>query len=79
MRKQSLRINASLEDKQKDKIIGVLKKYKEVIAWSVADIKGIDSTFCTHKILMEEDYKPNVQPQRRVNPKIKEVVKKGSY
>lgn len=47
-----------------------------MLAWSVADIKGIDSTFCTHKILMEEDYKPTVQPQRRVNPNIKEVVKK---
>ena len=43
---------------------------------SVADIKGIDSTFGTHKILMEENYKPAVQPQRRVNPNIKEVVKK---
>ena len=49
-----------------------------VIAWSVADIKGIKSTFFTHKILMEEDYKPIVQPQRRVNPNIKEVVKKKS-
>jgi hypothetical protein len=69
-------INATLGDEQKGKLIEVLKKYKEVIAWSVADIKGIDSTFCTHKILMEENYKPSVQPQRRVNPNIKEVVKK---
>ena len=29
-----------------------------------------------HKILIEENYKPAVQPQRRVNPNIKEVVKK---
>ncbi|GJZ89105.1 hypothetical protein Tco_0660887 [Tanacetum coccineum] len=40
------------------------------------DIKGIDSSFCTHKILMEEDFKLTVQPQRRVNPNIQEVVKK---
>ncbi|GJV31746.1 hypothetical protein Tco_1392146, partial [Tanacetum coccineum] len=46
------------------------------IAWSIADIKGIDSSFCTHKILMEDEFKPSVQPQRRVNPNIKEVVKK---
>ena len=46
-------INSSLEDKQKDKLLEVLKKYKGVIAWSVADIKGIDSTFYTHKILKE--------------------------
>ncbi|GJZ47496.1 reverse transcriptase domain-containing protein [Tanacetum coccineum] len=40
------------------------------------DIKGIDSSFCTHKILMEDEFKPSVQSQRRVNPNIKEVVKK---
>ncbi|GJW59755.1 hypothetical protein Tco_0109090 [Tanacetum coccineum] len=39
-------------------------------------IKGIDPRFCTHKILMEDDYKPTVQSQRRVNPKIHEVIKK---
>nr|GEU88823.1 reverse transcriptase domain-containing protein [Tanacetum cinerariifolium] len=37
---------------------------------------GIISEFCTHKILMEEDYKPTVQQQRRVNPKIHDVIKK---
>nr|GEZ91238.1 reverse transcriptase domain-containing protein [Tanacetum cinerariifolium] len=40
------------------------------------DIRGIDPKFCTHKILMEEDYKLAVQSQRRVNPKIHEVIKK---
>ncbi|GKE23356.1 DNA-directed DNA polymerase [Tanacetum coccineum] len=43
---------------------------------NIADIKGIDSSFCTHKILMEDEFKPSVQPQRRVNLNIKEVVKK---
>nr|GEU64857.1 reverse transcriptase domain-containing protein [Tanacetum cinerariifolium] len=42
----------------------------------ISDIKGIDPRFCTHKILMEEDYKPAVQSQRRVNPKIHDVIKK---
>nr|GFB60999.1 reverse transcriptase domain-containing protein [Tanacetum cinerariifolium] len=39
-------------------------------------IKGIDPRFCTYKILMENDYKPAVQSQRRVNPKIHDVIKK---
>nr|GFA83500.1 reverse transcriptase domain-containing protein [Tanacetum cinerariifolium] len=51
-------------------------KKGEAIAWKITDIKGIDPRFCTHKILMEEDYKPAVQSQRRVNPKIHEVIKK---
>nr|GEU56647.1 DNA-directed DNA polymerase [Tanacetum cinerariifolium] len=37
---------------------------------------GINPEFCTHKILIEEDYKPAVQHQRRVNPKIYDVIKK---
>nr|GEV10734.1 reverse transcriptase domain-containing protein [Tanacetum cinerariifolium] len=38
--------------------------------------EGINLEFCTHKILMEEDYKSAVQNQRRVNPKIHDVIKK---
>nr|GEU66578.1 reverse transcriptase domain-containing protein [Tanacetum cinerariifolium] len=49
---------------------------KLAIAWKITDIKGIDPRFCTQKILMEEDYKPVVQSQRRVNLKIHEVIKK---
>ncbi|GKE26667.1 reverse transcriptase domain-containing protein, partial [Tanacetum coccineum] len=49
---------------------------KRANAWKITDIKGIDPCFCTHKILMEDDYKPTVQSQRRVNPKIHEVIKK---
>nr|GFC55560.1 reverse transcriptase domain-containing protein [Tanacetum cinerariifolium] len=40
------------------------------------NLKGINPEFCTHKILMEEDYKPAVQHQRGVNPKIHDVIKK---
>ncbi|GJT89899.1 reverse transcriptase domain-containing protein [Tanacetum coccineum] len=32
--------------------------------------------FCSHKILLEDDYEPSVQHQRRVNPKIHDVIKK---
>nr|GEZ40897.1 hypothetical protein [Tanacetum cinerariifolium] len=40
------------------------------------DLKGIDHEFCSHKILLEDDYSPKVQSQRRVNPKIHDVIKK---
>nr|GEX61963.1 hypothetical protein [Tanacetum cinerariifolium] len=61
---------------EKEALLKVLKSHKRTIAWKITDIKGIDHRFCTHKILMEEDYKPAVQSQRRVNPKIHEVIKK---
>ncbi|GKF77887.1 hypothetical protein Tco_0230357, partial [Tanacetum coccineum] len=50
------------------------KSHKRAIAWKLSDIKGVSPEFCTHKIRMEEDYEPSVQSQRRVNPKIHDVV-----
>nr|GEV39049.1 reverse transcriptase domain-containing protein [Tanacetum cinerariifolium] len=38
-------------------------------------LEGIDPEFCTHKILMEEDFELAVQHQRRVNPKIHDIIK----
>nr|GEY62612.1 DNA-directed DNA polymerase [Tanacetum cinerariifolium] len=58
------------------KDLKVLKSRKQAIAWKLTDIKGIDPEFCSHKILLEEDYSPKVQSQRRVNPKIHDVMKK---
>ncbi|GJT57702.1 reverse transcriptase domain-containing protein [Tanacetum coccineum] len=72
-------IAKGLKNDQKEALINVLKSHKRAIAWKITDIKGIDPRFCTHKILMEDDCKPSVQSQRRVNPKIHEVIKKEGY
>nr|GEZ09532.1 reverse transcriptase domain-containing protein [Tanacetum cinerariifolium] len=69
-------IAKELRSKEKAALIKVLKSHKRAIAWKLSDIQGINPEFYTHKILMEEDYKPAVQHQRRVNPKIHDVIKK---
>ncbi|GJW33822.1 reverse transcriptase domain-containing protein [Tanacetum coccineum] len=69
-------ISKELKNEEKAALLKVLKSHKRAIAWKISDIKGIDPSFCTHKILMEDDFKPAVQHQRRVNPKIHEVIKK---
>nr|GEV29037.1 DNA-directed DNA polymerase [Tanacetum cinerariifolium] len=69
-------IAKNLKDVEKEALINVLKSHKRAIAWKISNIKGIDPRFCTYKILMEDDYKPAVQSQRRVNPKIHDVIKK---
>nr|GEW53238.1 reverse transcriptase domain-containing protein [Tanacetum cinerariifolium] len=74
--KLPLIIANDLKNVEKEALVKVLKSHKWAIAWKISDIKGIDPRFCTHKILMEEDYKPAVQSQRRVNPKIHDVIKK---
>nr|GEU57241.1 DNA-directed DNA polymerase [Tanacetum cinerariifolium] len=57
-------------------LVNVLKSRKKATVWKLTDIKGIDPEFCSHKILLEEDFSPKVQSQRRVNPKIHDVIKK---
>ena len=68
-------IASNLQPKEKEELIQVLKEHKKSIAWKISDIKGISPSFCIHKILMEDEYKPCVQAQRRLNPNMKEVVK----
>nr|GEV66492.1 reverse transcriptase domain-containing protein [Tanacetum cinerariifolium] len=69
-------IAKELRDEEKSARIKVLKSHKRAITWKLSDIQGINPEFYTHKILIEEDYKPTVQHQRRVNPKIHDVIKK---
>nr|GEV38049.1 reverse transcriptase domain-containing protein [Tanacetum cinerariifolium] len=68
-------IEKYLSVEEKTALITVLKLHKRAIAWKLSDIKGIDPDFYTRKILMEEDFEPALQHQRRVNPKIYNVIK----
>jgi len=54
----------------------VLKLNQGAIGWQLSDLKGISPAYCMHRIHMEADFKPTAQPQRRLNPAMKEVVKK---
>nr|GFA48640.1 reverse transcriptase domain-containing protein [Tanacetum cinerariifolium] len=68
-------IAKDLSVEEKTALITILKSHKRAIAWKLSDIKGINPEFCTHKILMEEDFEPALQHQRRVNLKIYDVIK----
>nr|GEW03558.1 reverse transcriptase domain-containing protein [Tanacetum cinerariifolium] len=53
-------IAKDLSVEEKTALITVLKSHKRAITWKLSGIKGIDPEFCTHKILMEEDFEPAV-------------------
>ncbi|XP_015162332.1 uncharacterized protein [Solanum tuberosum] len=54
----------------------ILKKRKVALGWQMSDIHGISPAMCMHKIYMEEGHKASAQHQRRVNPLMKDVVRK---
>ena len=57
-------------------MLETLKKYKKAIAKSVEDLKGISPSICMHKILLMDNVKTCIEHQRRLNPIMKEVVRK---
>nr|GFA80054.1 reverse transcriptase domain-containing protein [Tanacetum cinerariifolium] len=60
-------IAKDLNVNKKTTLINVLKSRKKAIAWKLTDIRGMDPEFY---------FSPKVQSQRRVNPKIHDVIKK---
>ncbi|KAM2339267.1 hypothetical protein ACFX1X_018870 [Malus domestica] len=66
-------ISAYLSEVEEEKLLRVLRRHRMAIGWSIADIKGISPSICMHRILLEDNYKPSVEHQRRLNPNMKEV------
>ncbi|CAA7056274.1 unnamed protein product [Microthlaspi erraticum] len=52
------------------------RKYRKVIGYTLDDIKRISPDLCIHRIHLEDESKSSIEPQRRLNPNLKEVVKK---
>ena len=56
-------------------MVQLLQKYKGAFVWDYPDMKGIDPLLCTHHIYTEKHARPICQPQRRLNPHLKYIVK----
>ena len=69
-------ISASLNVLEEEKLLRVLRDHKQALGWSLANLKGIRPSMCMHRILLEDGHKPSVEAQRRLNPTMKEVVRK---
>ena len=69
-------ISAALTEAEEQKQLEIPRKYKEVIAWSIEDLKDISPSISMHKILLNDIAKTSIEHQRRLNPVMKEVVRK---
>ena len=54
-------ISTELTENEKQRLLAILRKYKEAIAWSIEDLKGISPSICMHKILLNDDAKTSVE------------------
>ena len=69
-------ISTELTENEEQRLLEILRKYKEAIDWLIEDLKGISPSICMHKILLNDDAKTSVKHQRRLNPVMKDVVRK---
>ncbi|KAK1630599.1 hypothetical protein QYE76_004914 [Lolium multiflorum] len=60
---------------EEERLLEILKKHRGAIGYTLDDLKGISPSICQHAINMEDDAKPVVEHQRRLIPKMKEVVR----
>ena len=68
-------ISANLSEHEEKRLLKTLRKHRAAIGYTLDDLKGISPTLCQHKINMDPDAKPVVDHQRRLNPKMKDVVR----
>ena len=69
-------ISVGLTELEEQRLLEIPKKYKDAIAWSIDDLKGISPSIYMQNILLEENAKTYIEHQRRLNPVMKEVIRK---
>jgi len=68
-------ISSHLDQDQEGKLLDVLIEHMEVLGWTITDIKEISSSVVMHYIHLEVDAKTSREPQRHLNPILKEVMR----
>ena len=71
----TLKINPSLSTSQEKELCSLLRKHLDAFAWSYRGMRGVHPSVCTHHIYIKEDCKLVRQPQRKMNPELKDIFK----
>ena len=53
-----------------------VRDHRKIIGYTIDNLKRISPSFCMHRIHLEDDYTPTIEHQRRLNPNMREVIKK---
>ena len=69
-------VNSELNGTDLDRLVNLFQKHRKAIGYTIDDIKGISLFICTHRINLGPDAAPSIEGQRRLNPNMKDVVKK---
>ena len=51
-------ISSQLNEEQEKQLLNVSQRNEQEISWTLADLRGLDSSLCTHRIFLEEESRP---------------------
>src|SRR3954464_8039655 len=68
-------INANLSGFEEERLLETLRRHRGSLGYTLDDLKGITPSICQHTINLEPDAMPVVDHQRRLNPRMKNVVR----
>ncbi|KAF8053677.1 hypothetical protein N665_1385s0005 [Sinapis alba] len=69
-------VNSELNNVETALLLCKLRKYRKALGYSLDDIPGISPDLCMHRIHLEDESMTSIEHQRRLNPNLKDVVKK---
>lgn len=55
-------ISSTLTPLEEEKLMRVLRENQDALGWQISDLKGISPAYCMHKIHLDAEFKPVVQP-----------------
>ena len=69
-------VNSNLTNEQEKEVLEVIRRNKKAMGWTLSDLVGISPDLCMHHIRLEEGAKARRDPQRKLNPNMREEVLK---
>ena len=71
----NLHINNKLSQSQLGLLTKLLNQHEKAFAWDYGDMVGLSPKLYTHRIYINDGSLSLRQPQRRINPTLREIVK----
>ena len=68
-------ISKNLFEKERGKLVALLKEYKHVFAWSYQEMPSLSPNLVTHKLKVDPNAKPVKQPPRKYRLDVEEKIK----
>ena len=64
--KKVMYISSHLTQEQFDKVLAMVKKFKDFFAWDYTELPGLDRTLVEHRLPIKKEHLPHQQPPRRM-------------